>query len=96
MASTIRRGRGASLSLQRGRNLATAGADVDAALTIGRGARVTVDPGQTLRLRGAGQITVLGALSAAGGRIDIRQLRLGDIDVAESVETASGRVHDRS
>ncbi|WP_238926427.1 filamentous haemagglutinin family protein [Achromobacter xylosoxidans] len=96
VAATITRRRGASLSLQSGRNLATAGADVDAALTIGRGARVTVDPGQTLRLRGAGQITVLGALSAAAGRIDIRQLRLGDIDVAESVETASGRVHDRS
>ena len=71
--------------------MALPGADADAALTIGQGAQVAVDPGQAIQLRGAGQITVLGALTAAGGKIDIRQLRLGDIDVAESIETAAGQ-----
>ena len=96
VAGTVTRRRGASLSLQSGRTVALPGADADAALTIGQGAQVAVDPGQAIQLRGAGQITVLGALTAAGGKIDIRQLRLGDIDVAESIETAAGQVHNRS
>ncbi|MFD4838738.1 filamentous hemagglutinin family protein [Achromobacter sp. NPDC058515] len=96
LAGTVTQRRGASLSLQSGRSIVLAGVDADAELVIGRGARVNVDPGQAIRLRGAGQITVLGGLSAAGGRIDIRQLRLGDIDVAESNEIAGGEVHDRS
>ncbi len=96
VAGTVTRRRGASLSLQSGRSLSLPGADADAALLIGRGAQINVDPGQTIQLRGAGQITVLGALTAAGGKIDIRQLRMGDIDVAESVETATGQVHSRS
>ncbi|KRC70126.1 hemagglutinin [Achromobacter sp. Root83] len=96
LAGTVTQRRGASLSLQSGRSLSLVGVDVDAALVIGRGARVNVDPGQTIQLRGAGQITVLGALTAAGGKIDIRQLRLGEIDVAESGEIANGEVHDRS
>lgn len=96
LAGTVTQRRGASLSLQSGRDLAAPGADAGADLLIGRGSRVTVDPGQTIQLRGAGQVTVLGALTAPGGRIDIRQLRLGDIDVAESGEPASGQVHDRS
>ncbi|CAB3926921.1 hypothetical protein LMG3481_05973 [Achromobacter deleyi] len=96
VAGTVTRRRGASLSLQSGRTVALPGADADAALTIGQGAQIAVDPGQAIQLRGAGQITVLGALTAAGGKIDIRQLRLGDIDVAESIETAAGQVHNRS
>ncbi|MBB1627744.1 hemagglutinin [Achromobacter sp. UMC71] len=95
-AGTVTRRRGASLSLQSGRSVSLPGADADAALLVGRGAQINVDPGQTIQLRGAGQITVLGALTAAGGKIDIRQLRLGDIDVAESIETAAGQVHNRS
>ena len=96
VAGTATRRRGASLSLQSGRTLAPLGADTDTTLTIGLGSQVTVDPGQTIKLRGAGQITVLGGLTAAGGKIDIRQLRLGDIDVADSVETADGQLHNRS
>ncbi|MDR6601016.1 filamentous hemagglutinin family protein [Achromobacter deleyi] len=96
VAGTVSRRRGASLSLQSGRNLAAAGVDTDAALIVGRGAEVKVDPGQTIQMRGAGQITVLGALTAAGGKIDIRQLRLGELDVAESFEIADGQMHNRS
>ncbi|QVQ26998.1 filamentous haemagglutinin family protein [Achromobacter deleyi] len=96
LAGTVTQRRGASLSLQSGRSVALAGIDADAQLLIGRGAQVNVDPGQTIQLRGEGQITVLGALRAPGGKIDIRQLRLGDIDVAESTEIANGEVHDRS
>ncbi|CUJ70039.1 Heme:hemopexin utilization protein A [Achromobacter kerstersii] len=96
VAGTATRRRGASLLLQSGRTLAPAGADTDAELTIGRGAQVNVDPGQTIQLLGAGQITVSGALTAAGGKIDIRQLRTGTLDVAESFDTAAGEVHNRS
>ncbi|HCW20438.1 MAG TPA: hemagglutinin, partial [Achromobacter sp.] len=96
VAGTVSRRRGASLSLQSGRNLAAVGVDTDAALIVGRGAEVKVDPGQTIQMRGAGQITVLGALTAAGGKIDIRQLRLGELDVAESFEIADGQMHNRS
>ncbi|KAG1457845.1 hypothetical protein G6F57_014813 [Rhizopus arrhizus] len=96
VAGTVTRRRGASLSLQSGRSLSLPGADADAALLVGRGAQINVDPGQSIQLRVAGQITALGALTAAGGKIDIRHLRLGDIDVAESIETAAGQVHNRS
>ena len=96
LAGTLTRRRGASLSLQSGRSIAPSGSDVDVTLTVGEGAQINVDPGQTIQMRGAGQITVLGALTAAGGKIDIRQLRLGDINVAESLEIADGEVHDRS
>ena len=92
--ATLRRG--ASLLLQSGRSVAPAGADTNVELNIGRGAQINVDPGQTIQLRGAGQITVSGALTAAGGKIDIRQLRMGALDVAESLETADGQVHNRS
>ncbi|WZB74857.1 hypothetical protein WJ972_32005 [Achromobacter insuavis] len=69
--------KGASLTLQAG-TLQIALADVPrAALRIGDGARVQVDPGQKIDLLGAGQITVNGALSAWGGRISANQLTLG-------------------
>ena len=96
VAGSVTQRRGASLSLQSGRNLAGMGVDTDAELKVGSGAQVNVDPGQSIQLRGAGQITVLGALTAAGGKIDIRQIRLGELDVAESFETAVGEVHNRS
>lgn len=96
VAGTITQRRGASLSLQSGRSLGLVSVDTDPNLVIGRGAQVNVDPGQTIQLRGAGQITVLGALRAAGGKIDIRQLRMGDLDVAEDGDIADGEVHDRS
>ncbi|MFF7055176.1 filamentous hemagglutinin family protein [Achromobacter spanius] len=95
-AGTVTQRQGASLSLQSGRNLVATGANVDAALIVGQGAQLNVDPGQSIQMRGVGQITVLGALTAAGGKIDIRQLRVGDLDVAESLEVVQGEVHDRS
>ncbi|PPA75436.1 hemagglutinin [Achromobacter spanius] len=96
VAGTATRRRGASLLLQSGRSVATAGADKLVELNIGRGARINVDPGQSIELLGAGQITVAGALTAAGGKIDIRQLRVGTLDVAESFDTADGELHNRS
>lgn len=96
LAGTLTQRRGASLSLQAGRTIGTSGSDVEAALTVGQGAQINVDPNQSIKLRGGGQITVLGALTAPGGKIDIRQLRLGDIKVADSPEVADGQVHDRS
>lgn len=96
VAGTVTRRKGASLSLQGGRTTSAAGREANAVLLIGQGAQVAVDPGQAIQLRGEGQITVLGALTAAGGKIDIRQLLLGEMDMAESGEIADGQVHSRS
>ncbi|WP_435438714.1 filamentous haemagglutinin family protein [Variovorax sp. RB2P76] len=88
--------KGASLSLQAGRSLA---AEVDpqaSPLVIGRGARIEVDPGQAIALRGAGQITIDGTLLAHGGSIDVRQQQYGSLDVAEVTPVADGKVHERS
>ncbi|MGJ7484361.1 filamentous hemagglutinin family protein [Variovorax sp. LT2P21] len=56
---------GASLSLVAG-SLRSEG---DA--LVGKGARVTVDPGETLTLTGNAQITIEGELQAHGGRISV-------------------------
>ncbi|MEG3089656.1 filamentous haemagglutinin family protein [Sphingomonas sp. PB4P5] len=45
-------------------------------LLIGRGATISVDPGQRLALGAANQITVQGRLNAWGGVIDIQQIGL--------------------
>ena len=60
---------GASLALRSSRGLA------GGAIEIGLGARVAVDPGQSISLVGAGQITVQGRLQAPGGRIYIDDVR---------------------
>ncbi|QQB35150.1 filamentous hemagglutinin family protein [Achromobacter deleyi] len=75
--SVLTQRKGASLTLQAG-TPQIALADVPrAALRIGEGARVQVDPGQKIDLLGAGQITVNGVLSAWGGRISANQLTFG-------------------
>ncbi|WP_198299160.1 filamentous haemagglutinin family protein [Bordetella genomosp. 13] len=61
--------RGASLTLQSDRN------GTGSAIEVGEGARLAVDPGQSITLRGAGQITVLGSLVAPGGHISIDDAR---------------------
>ncbi|WP_459655362.1 hypothetical protein, partial [Achromobacter xylosoxidans] len=45
-------------------------------LEVGEGARVAVDPGQSIRLVGGDQITVLGRLVAPGGLISILDTRV--------------------
>lgn len=45
-----------------------------ASLTVGKGAHIAVDSGQSIVLQGNGQITVEGALQAAGGKIGIYDL----------------------
>lgn len=54
---------GASLTLRAGHLLSTAD------LRVGKGARIEVDPGQSIELFSAGNLIVAGSLKAAGGRI---------------------------
>ncbi|MGY1447575.1 filamentous hemagglutinin family protein [Pseudomonas chlororaphis] len=62
---------GASLTLQAG-GLDSSAADIaSVALDIGQGASVRVDNGQSIALRGIGQISVDGHLIAHGGKVSI-------------------------
>lgn len=61
---------GASLALRSDRDA------LGGVLEIGAGARVAVDPGQSIRLAGGDQITVLGRLVAPGGLISILDTRV--------------------
>uniref|UniRef100_UPI001A9EDE0D filamentous haemagglutinin family protein n=1 Tax=unclassified Variovorax TaxID=663243 RepID=UPI001A9EDE0D len=87
---------GASLGLQAGRDLLTEIDPAASPLSIGRGARIAVDPGQAIALRGAGQITIDGTLVAPGGSIDVRQQQHGFVDPATSTTSVDGTVHQRS
>ncbi|WP_160109880.1 filamentous hemagglutinin N-terminal domain-containing protein, partial [Pseudomonas izuensis] len=87
---------GASLSLQAGASQSTLMDPVNSSLTLGRGSRVSVDPGQRINLRGAGQITLEGELNAWGGTIDVRQQQFGSIDVATTDQVADPTAHTRS
>jgi filamentous hemagglutinin family protein len=84
--------KGANLSLQAGSILSTASERETAALVIGTGARISVDPGSTLSLASVGQLSVNGQLNAWGGKILLTQIKpagLTDIPVVE-------RPHQRS
>ncbi|WP_446731332.1 two-partner secretion domain-containing protein [Pseudomonas sp. S11P7] len=87
---------GASLTLQGGASLLSLIDAANSSLTLGRGSRISVDPGQSITLRGAGQITVDGELNAWGGTIDIRQQQFGSIKPATSDQLAEPNAHDRS
>ncbi|VVN32602.1 filamentous haemagglutinin family protein [Pseudomonas fluorescens] len=87
---------GASLTLQGGASLIGLIDAANSALTLGRGSRISVDPGQSIKLRGAGQITVEGELNAWGGTIDIRQQQLGAINPGTSNQVADSNAHNRS
>ncbi|MGE1091576.1 filamentous haemagglutinin family protein [Pseudomonas zeae] len=87
---------GASLTLQGGASLINLIDAANSTLTLGRDSRISVDPGQSIKLRGAGQITVDGALNAWGGTIDIRQQQFGSIKPATSNQLADPNAHDRS
>ena len=88
--------KGASLTLQAGRSLLGEIDPLTGSLLVGRGARIEVDPGQTIALRGAGQITVDATLVAHGGSIDVRQQQYGLVDPAQETPRADGKVHTRS
>jgi filamentous hemagglutinin family protein len=81
-AGVLTRRAGASLTLQAGDADTTASSTT---LQIGRDARVAVDPGQSIALRSAGQLTVDGRLDAWGGRIE-----LGSISAKLNADEAKG------
>ncbi len=87
---------GASVALQAGATLAGLIDPASSPLSIGEGSRISVDPGQRIGLRGAGQITLDGELNAWGGIVDIRQQQFGAIDVATSLQEADPTPHNRS
>ena len=87
---------GASLTLQAGASLISLIDPANSALTLSQGSRISVDPGQRINLRGAGQITVDGELNAWGGTVDIRQQQFGFNDVATASQEADSNVHNRS
>ncbi|MCL9800534.1 filamentous haemagglutinin family protein [Pseudomonas sp. AKS31] len=87
---------GASLTLQGGASLIGLIDAANSTLTLGRGSRISVDPGQSIKLRGAGQITVAGELNAWGGTIDIRQQQFGTNKPATAIIVADPNAHDRS
>ncbi|MCU1761408.1 filamentous hemagglutinin family protein [Pseudomonas sp. 14P_8.1_Bac3] len=87
---------GASLSLQAGSNDVNLMDPANNALTIGQGSRISVDPGQRINLRSAGQITIDGELNAWGGTLDIRQQQFGLINVETSPQEADPTAHQRS
>ncbi|VVN92847.1 hypothetical protein PS718_02034 [Pseudomonas fluorescens] len=87
---------GASLTLQAGSSEPGLLDPERNALTLGTGSRISVDPGQRINLRGAGQITVDGELNAWGGTIDIRQQQFGSLNVADASQRADNDAHNRS
>ncbi|QTD30979.1 filamentous haemagglutinin family protein [Pseudomonas fluorescens] len=87
---------GASLTLQAGHSVLNLIDPASSTLRIGQNSRISVDPGQRINVRGAGQITVDGELNAWGGTIDIRQQQFGLLDVATGLQEADPNRHDRS
>ncbi|MHA6192881.1 filamentous hemagglutinin family protein [Pseudomonas wadenswilerensis] len=87
---------GASLALQAGGDSLSRIDAANQALVIGQGSLLQVDPGQSIRVRGPGQVNVLGSLLAHGGSIDIRQQQFGDIDPAKEGPMADNQANARS
>ncbi|MAO50766.1 MAG: filamentous hemagglutinin, partial [Pusillimonas sp.] len=86
---------GASLTLKAARRDSPAGSAQAQSLIVGKGAEVTVDPGQTLALVGSRQITVDGTLRAPGGQIHILNPMAGGLlDAANSMWIGENAVLD--
>ncbi len=86
---------GASLTLKAARRDSPAGSAQAQSLIVGKGAEVTVDPGQTLALVGSRQITVDGTLRAPGGQIHILNPMTGGLlDAASSMWIGENAVLD--
>ncbi len=78
---------GASLALSAG----PAALDNTVVLEIGRDAQVSVDPGQSITLNSAGQLTVDGRLNAWGGRIALLRLAPSNGDANEGYASPLNR-----
>ncbi|MCC7596488.1 filamentous hemagglutinin family protein [Janthinobacterium sp. FW305-129] len=92
LKSTLTQRKGASLALQVG-DIQSGAADMASAeLLIGKGAVVSVDAGQAIKLASVGQLTVEGRLNAWGGKISLGGVGV-DVNVSEAVEAAG---HGRS
>ena len=84
---------GASLRLQAGVADVSGGADMASVQArIGHGAKLEVDPGQSITVAGIGQLTLDGRLNAWGGKIVLEGMA-GDVQAAE---VANGAGHGRS
>ena len=94
LKGTLTQRKGASLALQAG-DIESGAADMASAeLLIGKGAVVSVDAGQAIKLSSVGQLTVDGRLNAWGGKISLGGVGEGlDASVSEAVEAAG---HGRS
>ncbi|WP_144633565.1 filamentous haemagglutinin family protein [Bordetella genomosp. 13] len=89
--ATLSQRGGASLALQAG---SPASAVVASPLTVGAGATVSVDPGQSIDLRSnGGQVTIEGRLNAWGGSISIATLP-GTQDAYQASATRSVWIGD--
>ncbi|VVD78099.1 Heme/hemopexin-binding protein [Pandoraea iniqua] len=84
--------KGASLMLQTGNYLSTAADMAASQLTIGKGAVVSVDPGQSITLNSVGQMTIDGTLNAWGGNITLGDMKENGL-LAETVNAIG---HGRS
>ncbi|MGK5075295.1 filamentous haemagglutinin family protein [Janthinobacterium sp. ZB1P44] len=92
LKGTLTQRKGASLALQAG-DIQSGAADMASAeLLIGKGAVVSVDAGQSIKLASVGQLTVDGRLNAWGGKISLGGVGV-DRTVSEAVEAAG---HGRS
>ncbi|NHQ92005.1 filamentous haemagglutinin family protein [Janthinobacterium lividum] len=92
LKGTLTQRKGASLALQVG-DIQSGAADMASAeLLIGKGAVVSVDAGQSIKLASVGQLTVDGRLNAWGGKISLGGVGV-DVSVSEAVEAAG---HGRS
>ena len=83
---------GASLSLQAGTLISNAAQMARVQAEIGQGALIRVDPGQAIKVRSIGQLTVDGTLSAWGGQITLGAIA-PSASVTEPVEAVG---HGRS
>ncbi|MCC7683437.1 filamentous haemagglutinin family protein [Janthinobacterium sp. FW305-128] len=92
LKGTLTQRKGASLALQVGDILSGAADMASAELLIGKGAVVSVDAGQSIKLASVGQLTVDGRLNAWGGKISLGGVGV-DVNVSEAVEAAG---HGRS
>ncbi|OEZ64252.1 heme/hemopexin-binding protein precursor [Janthinobacterium sp. HH103] len=92
LKGTLTQRKGASLALQVG-DIQSGAADMAGAeLLIDKGAVVSVDAGQSIKLASVGQLTVDGRLNAWGGKISLGGVGV-DVNVSEAVEAAG---HGRS
>uniref|UniRef100_UPI000564E48F two-partner secretion domain-containing protein n=1 Tax=Pseudomonas asplenii TaxID=53407 RepID=UPI000564E48F len=82
---------GASLSLNAGTAQSAAADMASTALTVGRGAVISVDPGQSIALGSIGQLTLDGTLNAWGGKVSLGGIKPADQDVDKVNAIGHGR-----